>query len=88
MKRAPVMPVFGHGLELSSKSLFMLRWDRIERWPLAGAKAGRIARVCKVKRFPYGIVYLPRDTEIVVVAVMHLHHRPGYWRRRVKDVGP
>jgi toxin ParE2 len=63
-------------------------FDRIEMWPLSGAKAGKDARICRLKRFPYGLIYVPRATELVIVAVMHLHRRPGYWKRRLKDLGP
>jgi plasmid stabilization system protein ParE len=34
-------------------------------------------------RFPYGIVYLLEPDRIWIVAVMHLHKEPGYWRDRV-----
>lgn len=33
-------------------------------------------------RFPYAIVYKHNDNILVVVAVMHLHRRPSYWRHR------
>jgi hypothetical protein len=62
--------------------------DRIERRPLTGAPTDRNARICKLRRFPYGFIYVALQTEIVVVAVMHLHRRPGYWKRRLKDLGP
>ena len=40
-------------------------------------------RVHRLKRFPYGILYEPREHEVLIVAVIHLHRRPGYWRNRV-----
>ncbi|MFB3893633.1 MAG: type II toxin-antitoxin system RelE/ParE family toxin [Phycisphaerae bacterium] len=36
-----------------------------------------------VYNFPYGILYREDATEIRIVAVMHLHRRPGYWQSRV-----
>ena len=36
-----------------------------------------------VKRFPYSILYTVTGEEITIVAVMHNHRRPGYWKRRV-----
>ena len=36
-----------------------------------------------VKRFPFGILYVNDPEEIVIVAVMHLRRRPGYWRGRL-----
>src|SRR5262245_37892528 len=32
-------------------------------------------------RFPYAVLYRTVADEVQVVAVMHLHRRPGYWRR-------
>jgi plasmid stabilization system protein ParE len=42
-------------------------------------------RLCRLKKFPYGILYKIQDEGIVIVAVMHLHRRPGYWKDRVSD---
>jgi toxin ParE1/3/4 len=40
-------------------------------------------RRVRIQRFPYILVYRPRQSdEIVVVAVAHTSRRPGYWRRR------
>jgi toxin ParE2 len=62
--------------------------DRIEFWPNAWSRVGSDERLCKTKRFPYGIVYLADQETIVVIAVAHLHRRPGYWRRRLKKLDP
>ena len=32
------------------------------------------------RRFPYAVVYRIVGDEVQVVAVMHQHRRPGYWR--------
>ncbi len=32
-------------------------------------------------RFPYAVLYRIVPDEVQVFAVMHLHRRPGYWRR-------
>jgi hypothetical protein len=43
-------------------------------------------RRCLVHRFPYGVLYTPDSDATFVLAVMHLHREPGYWRyRRGKD---
>ena len=39
-------------------------------------------RRCLVNRFPYGILYSIEPDRIHVLAVMHLHRRPGYWKQR------
>ncbi|MGA2622726.1 MAG: type II toxin-antitoxin system RelE/ParE family toxin [Bacteroidota bacterium] len=49
-----------------------------DRWPILTSKARRFL----LRRFPFGIVYAVRADLIVVLAVMHLHRRPNYWRDR------
>ncbi|HPB82497.1 MAG TPA: type II toxin-antitoxin system RelE/ParE family toxin [Spirochaetota bacterium] len=36
-----------------------------------------------VKRFPYGVLYSHEDGFIFIIAVMHLHRDPEYWKDRV-----
>lgn len=45
-------------------------------------KAGIRRRL--LKRFPFGILYAVEPNTIVVLAVMHLRRRPGYWESRAK----
>jgi plasmid stabilization system protein ParE len=35
------------------------------------------------KIFPYAILYTIESDYILVVAIMHCHRKPGYWRRRL-----
>ena len=39
-------------------------------------------RRCLVNRFPYGILYSVEPERIFVLALVHLHRRPGYWKDR------
>lgn len=50
--------------------------------PRIGAAVGRRFRRTLLRRFPYSIIDVDRDNEIVLVAVAHQRRRPGYWRRR------
>lgn len=59
--------------------------ERIVAFPLAWSALGRDVRRCRLNRFPYGLVYVIRDEEIKIVAVMHLHRKPGYWESRLDD---
>lgn len=36
-----------------------------------------------LQRFPFGILYRIEPEGIVIVAVMHLRRRPGYWTGRI-----
>ncbi len=49
------------------------------RWPVL---SGAVRRYL-LKRFPYGILYTADDGGILILAVMHLHRRPGYWKDRM-----
>jgi len=40
-------------------------------------------RRCLVRRFPYGILYSIEEAGIYVLAVMHLHRNPEYWKYRM-----
>jgi len=50
-----------------------------EAWPVLEGEVRR----CQTSRFPFGVVYSPEPGQIFVLAVMHLHRRPGYWRERL-----
>lgn len=60
--------------------------SRIQDHPEAWQRLGRRVRRCLLHRFPYGLIYAPLPNEIVIVAVMHLHRKPGYWRNRLHRV--
>jgi toxin ParE1/3/4 len=40
-------------------------------------------RRCVTKTFPFGILFRSGPEQVVVVAVMHLHRDPDYWKGRV-----
>jgi plasmid stabilization system protein ParE len=40
-------------------------------------------RRCQIRRFPYGIIYSQDGEVIFILAVMHLHRDPEYWKDRV-----
>lgn len=40
-------------------------------------------RRCLVNRFPFGILYAHEKNEIYIVALMHLHRDPDYWKHRI-----
>ena len=55
---------------------------RITDHPYAGAVVSGAVRRRLLRRFPYGVLYRLEADEIVIVAVMHLRRRSGYWRGR------
>jgi hypothetical protein len=57
--------------------------ERIRRYPDAWQPLSASTRRCKTRRFPYGIIYHQRESEILVVAVAHLHRKPFFWKNRL-----
>ncbi|CAN5136412.1 hypothetical protein BH11PSE9_BH11PSE9_02660 [soil metagenome] len=53
--------------------------------PFAGSPHKHGTRRVFPKKFPFGIVYIVQDEEIVIFAVAHFKLKPGYWRSRTKS---
>jgi toxin ParE1/3/4 len=34
-------------------------------------------------KFPFSVIYRSKNESIYIVAIMHNHRRPGYWRSRL-----
>ena len=39
-------------------------------------------RRCLTKTFPFGVLFRERPDRFVIMAVMHLHRDPDYWKSR------
>lgn len=52
---------------------------RIGTYPHAWSKEAENTRKCLLHRFPYKLLYSVEDEVVLIVAVAHLHRRPGYW---------
>jgi plasmid stabilization system protein ParE len=39
-------------------------------------------RRCRLRRFPYSVVYTIEAGEVLILAVAHQHRRPNYWQVR------
>ena len=57
--------------------------QRIPAFSNRGRRFGRHLRRLLVPGFPYGLLYRVEPDRIFILAVMHLHRRPGYWRSRL-----
>jgi plasmid stabilization system protein ParE len=57
--------------------------DRIRRFPQAWHPLGNEMRRCRLRRFPYGLIYSSDEEGILILAVAHAHRKPGYWRDRI-----
>jgi len=50
-------------------------------WPVIEQDVRR----CLSHTFPFGILYTIEQNSILIVAVMHLRRRPGYWQERLEN---
>ena len=57
--------------------------QRIIEFPNAWMQFSDNAYRCLTNRFPFGIIYqIVDDKTIRIVAIMHLHKNPDYWKER------
>jgi hypothetical protein len=47
------------------------------------AQMGLQMRTFRLERFPYDIVTMVAQNDLLITAVMHQHRRPGYWIGRL-----
>lgn len=59
-------------------------FDRIRQFPQAWHPYTENSRRCQTRRFPYTVVYQNLESEILVIAIAHMHRRPKYWRDRLR----
>jgi toxin ParE1/3/4 len=55
----------------------------IDENPEAWAEIEQDVRRKLTRVFPYALLYTIEPENILIVAVMHCHKEPGYWRSRV-----
>ena len=53
------------------------RWRRVEQ----------DVHCCRTRTFPFAILYSIDHDSVLIVAVMHLRRKPGYWRERLPSRG-
>jgi plasmid stabilization system protein ParE len=59
--------------------------QNILAYPNAWTPLSERTRRCLVNRFPYGVIYQVTDKGILIIAIMQLNRRPGYWHGRVAE---
>ena len=58
--------------------------ERISTDPTSWEKVTKTIHRCRTRKYPYGLLYEVQGEQIVVVAVMHLRRKPGYWKDRIE----
>jgi toxin ParE1/3/4 len=57
--------------------------NKIQINPLLYQEIDDGVRRCLTMTFPFGVVFRIMPEQYVIIAVMHLHRAPGYWKSRV-----
>lgn len=51
--------------------------------PALGPRTDHGARRVLLRRFPYSVIYVVDEKELLIVAVAHQRRKPGYWVDRM-----
>lgn len=70
------------GLEFAKEVYSTIQ--RIINFPLAWSGFSKNTKRCLTNRFPFAVVYQIVGEEIIVIAIMQLNRKPGYWKNRIK----
>jgi hypothetical protein len=73
----------GLGIEFAEEIYATI--TRIIQYPDGWSALSKNSRRCLVNRFPYGVVYQIKSRSLRIIAVAHLHRRPGYWKERLEQ---
>ena len=71
----------GLGLEFAKEVYSTIQ--RVVQFPEAWSPLSKSTRRCLTSRFPYGLIYQILDDEILIIAIMQLNRKPGYWKERI-----
>ena len=58
-------------------------FELIERFPQAWHPLSPEIRRCRLRRFPYSVVYTHDGADLLVLTIAHQHRKPRYWRDRL-----
>lgn len=54
----------------------------IQRYPTGWHPLTPQIRRCRLRRFPYSLIYTVEADGVLILAVAHQHRKPGYWQDR------
>ena len=80
MEREGLGTEFANAVEIA---IDLIEEDILPLAPMPGKSGAKGVKRLILKRFPYDIVVIEGETEIVVIAVAHHSRKPGYWRERI-----
>ena len=59
--------------------------DRILEAPFRWRILEADVRRCLTRIFPYAVLYTVEPEFVLIIAIMHSHREPGYWRKRIPE---
>ena len=71
------------GLGEEFKLYLDIKIDSLKSNPKTSSYIYKNLRTCKVKKFPYQIIYRIQELQIQVIAVFHYSRNPKEWRKRI-----
>ena len=74
-----IAPFLGYDFAVEVYSTIQLAVSFPYAWPVIENQIRRIL----IKRFPYGILYSKQNGQLFILAIMHLHRNPDYWKHRL-----
>jgi plasmid stabilization system protein ParE len=75
------------GLSLEFRAALDKTLDAIAENPRVHPQVYRSLRRALVRRFPFGVFFVPRSKSVIVVAVLHTARDPRLWRARITRRG-
>lgn len=72
----------GLGLDFSREVYAAIQ--NVTGFPALWPKVDDDIHRCLVHRFPYGVLYSIEPDGVFILAVMHLHRDPDYWKSRLR----
>jgi toxin ParE1/3/4 len=81
------------GLGSSFSAAVFRALDTIEESPDTWSEWPGVHHTPPIRRFllpdfPFAVPYMVLEDRVVVLAVTHVHRRPGYWMRRARRLQP
>ncbi len=71
------------GLGLQFLADFRTSLERIVAYPDAWMRLSPNTRRCRMRIFPYGVIYQSRIDEILIIGVSALQREPNHWKNRI-----
>jgi hypothetical protein len=59
--------------------------ERIKQFPDAWQPFYKGTRRCRIKRFPYGVIYVHDGDLILIFSIAHLHRPPEFYLKSINE---